>query len=172
MLSSKIDNLIKNYPNFPRDGILFKDLTPILANPKIFSELIDKMSSYHFIEKADALIAIDARGFLFASAIGIKVSKPIILARKPGKLPGKILKKEYNLEYGTNSLTLQKSSLDVGSNYAIIDDLLATGGTVNCVKEILMESGKNVLGLAVVVELDELGGRSKFSFPVKSIINY
>ena len=90
MLSSKIDNLIKNYPNFPKDGILFKDLTPILADPKIFSELIDEMSSYYFIEKADALIAIDARGFLFASAIGIKVSKPIILARKPGKLPGKL----------------------------------------------------------------------------------
>tara|TARA_B100000524_G_C23546223_1_gene333101 strand:+ start:201 stop:719 length:519 start_codon:yes stop_codon:yes gene_type:complete len=172
MLSSKIDNLIKNYPNFPKDGILFKDLTPILADPKIFSELIDEMSSYYFIEKADALIAIDARGFLFASAIGIKVSKPIILARKPGKLPGKLLKKEYNLEYGTNSLTLQKSSLDIGSKFVIIDDLLATGGTVNCVREILTDAGKKVLGLAVVVELDELGGRSKFSFPVKSIINY
>ena len=172
MLSSKIDNLIKNYPNFPKDGILFKDLTPILADPKIFSELIDQMSSYYFIEKADALIAIDARGFLFASAIGIKVSKPIILARKPGKLPGKLLKKEYNLEYGSNCLTLQKSSLEIGSSYVIIDDLLATGGTVNCVKEILMDAGKKVLGLAVVVELDELGGRSKFSFPVESIINY
>ena len=88
------------------------------------------------------------------------------------QLPGRLLKKEYNLEYGTNSLTLQKCSLDIGSNFAIIDDLLATGGTVNCVKEILTDAGKKILGLAVVVELDELGGRSKFSFPVESIINY
>ena len=172
MLSSNIDNLIKNYPNFPKKGILFKDLSPILADPKVFSDLIDKMSSYSFYKKADAIIAIDARGFLFGSAIGLKLSKPIVLARKPGKLPGELLQKEYKLEYGTNSLTIQKSALEIGSNFVIVDDLLATGGTVNCVNQILVDNGKNVTGLSVVVELDDLRARSKLSFPVESIMHY
>ena len=172
MLSSNIDNLIKNYPNFPKKGILFKDISPILADPKVFSDLIDKMSSYPFYKKADAIIAIDARGFLFGSAIGLKLSKPIVLARKPGKLPGELLQKEYKLEYGINSLTIQKSALEIGSNFVIVDDLLATGGTVNCVNQILVDIGKNVAGLSVVVELDDLGARSKLSFPVESILHY
>ena len=172
MLSSNIDNLIKNYPNFPKKGILFKDISPILADPKVFSDLIDKMSSYSFYKKADAIVAIDARGFLFGSAIGLKLSKPILLARKPGKLPGELLQKEYKLEYGTNSLTIQKSALEIGSNFVIVDDLLATGGTVNCVNQILVDIGKNVLGLSVVVELDDLRARSKLSFPVESIMHY
>ena len=172
MLSSSIDNLIKNYPNFPKKGILFKDISPILADPKVFSDLIDKMSSYPFYKKADAIIAIDARGFLFGSAIGLKLSKPIVLARKPGKLPGELLQKEYKLEYGTNSLTIQKSALEIGSNFVIVDDLLATGGTVNCVNQILVDNGKNVTGLSVVVELDDLRARSKLSFPVESIMHY
>ena len=172
MLKSKIDNLINNYPDFPKKGILFKDITPILSKPKIFSDIIDQMSSFTCFEKADALIAIDARGFLFGSALGIKLSKPIILARKPGKLPGDLLQKEYNLEYGKNCLTLQKDSLKIGSKFVIVDDLLATGGTVQCVNDILEDVGKEVLGLVVLVELDKLGARSKFSFPVHSIVNY
>ena len=172
MLSSNIDNLIKNYPNFPKKGILFKDLSPILADPKVFSDLIDKMSSYSFYKKADALIAIDARGFLFGSAIGLKLSKPIVLARKPGKLPGELLQKEYKLEYGTNSLTIQKSALEIGSNFVIVDDLLATGGTVNCISKILEQNNKEVLGILVVVELMKLDGRLKLNFPVESSIVY
>lgn len=172
MLASKIDNFINNYPDFPKKGIMFKDITPILSKPKIFSEVIDKMSSLSLYEKADALIAIDARGFLFASALGIKLSKPIILARKPGKLPGELLQKEYNLEYGKNCLTLQKDSLEIGSKFVIIDDLLATGGTVQCVNDILEDVGKEVLGLVVLVELSDLSARTNFSFPVHSIVRY
>ena len=172
MLASKIDKLIKNYPNFPKKGILFKDITPILSKPEIFSDIIDQMSSFDCYEKADAIIAIDARGFLFASALGIKLSKPIILARKPGKLPGELLQKEYNLEYGKNCLTLQRDSLEIGSKFVVIDDLLATGGTVQCVSDILEDVGKEVLGLVVLVELNDLSARSKFSFPVHSIITY
>ena len=172
MLASKINNLINNYPDFPKKGVQFKDITPILSKPEIFSEVIDKMSSFPFYEKADALIAIDARGFLFASALGLKISKPIILARKPGKLPGVLLKKEYNLEYGKNCLTLQKDSLEIGSKFIIIDDLLATGGTVQCVNDILLDVGKEVLGLGVLIELNYLEARSNFPFPVHSIVKY
>ena len=96
----------------------------------------------------------------------------MIVARKPGKLPGELVRGEYNLEYGKNCLTLQKDSLEIGSKFVIIDDLLATGGTVQCVNDILEDVGKEVLGLVVLVELNDLDGRSKFSFPVHSIVKY
>jgi len=172
MLEQKLEKLINNYPDFPKKGIMFKDITPILANPEIFSEVIDKMSSYSINQNADAFIAVDARGFLFATAIGLKLSKPVILARKPGKLPGELLQKKYDLEYGSNSLTLQKSSLEIGKEFVIIDDLLATGGTVNCIKEILLNAEKIISGLIVVVELLDLNARSKLDFPIESVIKY
>ena len=172
MLEQKLEKLINNYPDFPKKGIMFKDITPILANPEIFSEVIDKMSSYSINQNADAFIAVDARGFLFATAIGLKLSKPVILARKPGKLPGQLLQKKYDLEYGSNSLTLQKNSLEIGKEFVIIDDLLATGGTVNCIKEILLNAEKIISGLIVVVELLDLNARSKLDFPIESVIKY
>ena len=172
MLEQKLEKLINNYPDFPKKGIMFKDITPILANPEIFSEVIDKMSSYSINQNADAFIAVDARGFLFATAIGLKLSKPVILARKPGKLPGQLLQKKYDLEYGSNSLTLQKNSLEIGKEFVIIDDLLATGGTVNCIKDILLSAEKIISGLIVVVELLDLNARSKLDFPIESIIKY
>ena len=172
MLEQKLEKLINNYPDFPKKGIMFKDITPILANPEIFSEVIDKMSSYSINQNADAFIAVDARGFLFATAIGLKLSKPVILARKPGKLPGQLLQKKYELEYGSNSLTLQKNSLEIGKKFVIIDDLLATGGTVNCIKDILLSAEKIISGLIVVVELLDLKARSKLDFPIESIIKY
>lgn len=172
MLEQKLEKLINNYPDFPKKGIMFKDITPILANPEIFSEVIDKMSSYSINQNADAFIAVDARGFLFATAIGLKLSKPVILARKPGKLPGQLLQKKYDLEYGSNSLTLQKNSLEIGKEFVIIDDLLATGGTVNCIKDILLSAEKIISGLIVVVELIDLNARSKLDFPIESIIKY
>jgi len=172
MLEQKLEKLINNYPDFPKKGIMFKDITPILANPKIFAEVIDRMSSYSINQNADAFIAVDARGFLFATAIGLKLSKPVILARKPGKLPGQLLQKKYDLEYGSNSLTLQKNSLAIGKEFVIIDDLLATGGTVNCIKEILLSAEKIISGLIVVVELLDLNARSKLDFPIESIIKY
>ena len=172
MLEQKLEKLINNYPDFPKKGIMFKDITPILANPEIFSEVIDRMSSYSINQNADAFIAVDARGFLFATAIGLKLSKPVILARKPGKLPGQLLQKKYDLEYGSNSLTLQKNSLEIGKEFVIIDDLLATGGTVNCIKEILLNAEKIISGLIVVVELLDLNARSKLDFPIESVIKY
>ena len=102
----------------------------------------------------------------------MQASKPIIVARKPGKLPGEIIKQNYKLEYGVNSLSLQKNALKKYSKYAIVDDLLATGGTVKCVSNLLESKGKKVLGLVTVVELRNLQGRSKFNFPVESSISF
>ena len=172
MLKKHLEQLINTYQDFPTKGILFRDITPVLAKPEVFSELIDKMSSLYESETIDAIIAVDARGFLFGSAIALKMSKPLIVARKPGKLPGEILEEKYDLEYGSNSLAIQKESLNIGNNFLVIDDLLATGGTVNCINRIIRERKKNIIGLCVVVELVDLKGRDLLPFEVKSILKY
>ena len=117
---------------------------------------------------AEAIISIDARGFIFGTALSFFTSKPMIVARKPGKLPGDLISKSYLLEYGENSLSIQKESLKNYNSYLIVDDLLATGGTVLCVAEIIREQKKEVTGLSVVVELAELNAREKLPFPVNS----
>ena len=152
---------ISSYKDFPKKGIVFRDVLEILQDPIIFNELIKNMSNIDFLLKSDAIISIDARGFIFGSAISLCTSKPIIFARKPGKLPGELVSNSYELEYGQNSLSIQKKCLDKYNSFVIVDDLLATGGTVNCVYEILSSQNKEVTGLSVVVELADLGARSK-----------
>ena len=164
----KLIESIETHKDFPNKGIEFKDVLGITQEPKIFKELILKMASSEIIKNAEAIISIDARGFIFGSAISFQASKPMIVARKPGKLPGELFKEDYNLEYGENSLYVQKKALQKYNSYAIVDDLLATGGTVNCVSKLLETNHKEVAGLLIVVELGKLGGRSKFNFPVES----
>ena len=166
----RLDKLIDTYRDYPKKGVEFKDVLGIIQEPKAFKELILKMSSSEIIEKAEAIISIDARGFIFGSAISLQASKPMIVARKPGKLPGEIIEKNYSLEYGQNSLSIQKKALQRYNSYAIVDDLLATGGTANCVSNILSENDKEVAGLLVVVELIQLEARLKLKFPIESTI--
>ena len=167
----KLEDLIITYEDFPKKGIDFKDILEILQYPDIFHDIISKMSSNKFLKNAEAIISIDARGFIFGSAVALESSKPMVVARKPGKLPGHILTKEYDLEYGKNSLSVQKNALKKFNSFVIVDDLLATGGTVNCVSSMLQEQNKETLGLITVVELNKLEGRSKLDFPVHSIIS-
>ena len=169
-MTNYLSSLIKDYIDFPKKGIIFKDILPVLQKPDVFLELINKMSSSEMILNSDAIIAIDARGFVFGSAISIKIQKPLILARKPGKLPGELITKSYSLEYGENSLSIQKSSIKNFKKFSIVDDLLATGGTAKSVSEILMSQEKEILGLSVVVELGDLNAREKIGFPVISQI--
>ena len=166
----KLERLIKTYYNFPKKGIAFKDLLGIIQDPEVFKELILQMSSKKIIENSDAIISIEARGFIFGAAISLQASKPMIVARKPGKLPGELFQDNYNLEYGKNSLSIQKEALKKFSSFAIVDDLLATGGTVDCVAGLILKNGKRITGLVTVVELLELGGRSRFDFPLETIL--
>ncbi len=166
----KIEDLILTYKDFPKKGVDFKDVLEILQYPDIFKDLILKMSSSQFLKNAEAIISIDARGFIFGSAVALESAKPMIVARKPGKLPGQLLTREYDLEYGKNSLSIQGNSLKKFNSFVIIDDLLATGGTVNCISRLLQDERKEILGLLTVVELKNLKGRSKLDFPVQSII--
>ena len=167
----KLKDLISTYDDFPKKGIIFKDILGIIQEPEVFKELIFKMSSSQLLKKSEAIISIDARGFIFGSAISLQSLKPMIVARKPGKLPGEIIKQSYNLEYGQNFLTIQKEALKKFDSFVIVDDLIATGGTVECVSKMLNKNGKKVIGLMTVVELIKLNGKEKFNFPVESIIS-
>ena len=169
-MTENLKDLIKDHINFPKSGIIFKDILPLLQYPDVFSSVIEEMSSSQIFKNADAILSIDARGFIFGTAISIYLSKPMIVARKPGKLPGKLINRNYDLEYGSNSLAIQVDAIKPYKSFAIVDDLLATGGTIKCVSEMLKDSGKEICGLSVVIELGELNGRNKFKFPVESNI--
>ena len=168
----KLIEFIDNFRDFPIKGIDFKDVLGILQEPDVFKELINEMSQSSIIKNCDAIISIDARGFIFGSAISLYSSKPMLVARKPGKLPGELITRNYDLEYGKNSLSIQKKALDKYNSYAIVDDLLATGGTANCVSKILESNNKEVVGILVVIELLKLEGKLKLNFPVESCITF
>ena len=166
----KLASLIKTYSDFPKKGIAFKDVLGIIQDSEVFRQLIINMSSNEIIKNSEAIISIDARGFIFGSAISFQSSKPMIVARKPGKLPGELIQEKYSLEYGNDSLSIQSEALDKFNSYAIVDDLLATGGTVDCVARLIRKKGKKITGLITVIELLELNGRSRFDFCVDSIL--
>ena len=166
----KFVELIQTYKDFPKKGVEFKDVLGITQEPEIFKELILKMASSEIIQNAEAIISIDARGFIFGSAISLEASKPMIVARKPGKLPGELYMKKYDLEYGENILHIQKKALQKFNSLAIVDDLLATGGTVNCISKLLEENQKKITGILVVVELEKLEGRKKIRYPINSCV--
>ena len=168
MFKDQLLNLIKSYPDFPQKGIVFKDITPIFRDTEIFKNLISEIADSPNFINSDAIVAIDARGFIFASALALRLNKPFVLARKPGKLPGKLMSKSYDLEYSSNTLSIQEESIIQFNSFVIVDDLLATGGTVECIVNLLEGAGKKINGLEVVIELEKLQGRTKFDFPVNS----
>ena len=172
MLSERLKNAIKDYPDFPKKEIIFKDISPILTNPRLFSDLIEKITDYTFFKYTDAIVAIDARGFIFGSAIAKTIKKPLILARKENKLPGLVIEKNYDLEYGNNKLCVQESAISPFQNFVIVDDVLATGGTAKCVLDILKMKKKKILALSVVVELAFLQGAKNLEIPVYSEVKY
>ena len=170
LFQNKLLNIFGSYKDFPKPGIVFCDILPVLRDPEIFNELIKKMSNDSIIKDSEAIVGIDARGFIFGTAIALYTSKPLILARKPGKLPGNLISESYSLEYGENTLCLQNDSIKEFKSFSIVDDLLATGGTASSVEKILLSQNKLVTGLSVVVELNELNGKENLNCNVKSQI--
>ena len=159
---------ITNYDDFPQKGIIFKDLFGILREPNIFRDLIDRMASSQENQNSDAILAIEARGFIFGSAIALHSGKPMIVARKLNKLPGKLITKRYDLEYGSNTLAIQKESIQKYQKFSIVDDVLATGGTAKCVADLIKSVGKEITGFSMVVEIKPLNGRKNLTSPVSS----
>ena len=166
----EILDYVTSYTDYPNKGIIFKDLLGILREPNIFRSLINKMASSQVIKDSDAILAIEARGFIFGSAIAFHSGKPLIVARKPNKLPGKLIKKKYELEYGTNTLAIQQKSIENFHKFSVVDDVLATGGTAKCVSDMLLSEGKEITGYNMVLEIRSLEGRKILLKPVTSQI--
>jgi len=167
-----LQKLVYSYPDFPKKGIIFKDLLGILRDPEIFKELIIRMSESFIIKECEAIASIDARGFIFGSPLAMITSKPMVVFRKPGKLPGELITAEYELEYDKNSLFIQKHAIKSFNSFAIVDDLLATGGTANCASTLLKNLGKEVTGLSVVGEIAKLNGSKLLNMQVDSQIKF
>lgn len=164
---------IASFPDFPKKGILFRDISPILKDPDAFDRLVEEMALPWRGKKIDLLLGIDARGFIFAAALGLKLKKGFIMARKKGKLPGKTIELPYDIEYGNAIMEIQATAIRKGENVLIVDDLLATGGTAAAAAKLVEKAGGKVAGMAFVVELDDLSGRKNLQgYEINSILKY
>ena len=156
-----VKELIVDVPDFPKPGILFKDITPVLAHPEGFSEVIEAFADRYREMGVTHFVGVESRGFIFASVLAHSLQKGLVLARKPGKLPRETFSASYELEYGQDSLELHRDALKSGDRAVIIDDLIATGGTAAAVCDLVAQCGASPLELGVVIELTALNGRSK-----------
>ena len=158
-----LHSVIRDVPDFPKEGIVFKDITPLLSDPEVFQQTIDSIANQWTGNNIDVVVGIEARGFIFASALAYKIGAGLVIVRKPGKLPYKTRSVTYDLEYGTDTLEIHEDAILPGQNVLIVDDVLATGGTVKAVSELLQGFEATVLGVAFLAELDFLKGREKLS---------
>ena len=169
----KIYDAIRDVPDFPEEGIVYKDITPLLHNPDLFFQATDRMTVGIDPANVDKVLAIEARGFLFAGPVGKTLDAGIILARKTGKLPWKRRRVEYALEYGTDSIEIHEDAIKAGERVLIVDDVLATGGTARAAAQIVEESGGRLAGFVFLIELTFLDGRSRLpDVPVNSLLTY
>jgi adenine phosphoribosyltransferase len=164
---------IRNVADFPKPGILFKDITPLLASPRAFHIVLDAIAERFIGEHVDAVVGVEARGFIFGGALAARLNASFVPVRKPGKLPAATDEVTYDTEYSTASLQMHKNSLAEGARVVVVDDLLATGGTAKAAAELVHRQGGYVVAYAFVIELTFLGGRERL-LPVKveSVIKY
>lgn len=164
---------IRDIPDFPKPGILFKDITPLLAEPRAFQEAIDRLAAHYAGQSIDAVAAAEARGFLFAAPLALSMKKPLIPLRKPGKLPYRTHALQYDLEYGSAELQVHIDGVTEGHGVLLVDDLLATGGTMEAGCKLIEKAGGKVAGCAFLVELCFLKGRERLKpHGVFSLIQY
>ena len=172
---SKIDltSLVRNVPDFPLPGIQFKDITTLIGNGPAFAEVIKTLADRYRDAGIDAVAGVESRGFIFSAPIALQLGVGLIPVRKPGKLPAETYKVEYALEYGTNTLEIHRDAVPAGARVLIVDDLLATGGTIGAACKLIERAGGSVVELAFVIELAFLGGREKLApYPVYSLLQY
>jgi len=173
MSSKDIEHAIRDVPDFPKKGIIFKDITPVLTDIDLLRKSIDMMVKPYMNQKIDVVVGIESRGFIFGTPIADKLDASFVLVRKPGKLPYKTEKVSYELEYGTDSLEIHKDSIKEGQNVLIVDDLLATGGTAEATCNLISKLKGNISGFVVLIELEFLEGRKKLNqYNVHSIVKY
>jgi adenine phosphoribosyltransferase len=157
----ELKDIIRDIPDFPKKGILFKDITTLLADAVSFQKMIDLLSHRYIDKKIDKVVGVEARGFIIGAALAYKLGAGVVLVRKPGKLPAETFKKTYDLEYGTDTLEVHKDAIKQGERILIADDLLATGGTVSAVVDMVNEMGGEIVECCFMVELDFLNGRKR-----------
>jgi adenine phosphoribosyltransferase len=171
--AAEIESAIRNIPDFPKPGIQFKDITPLLADARLFSGSIDLLTSNFEPGMVDAIVGIDARGFIFAAAAAVKLQAGFVPVRKKGKLPYQTHEQDYDLEYGTATVAVHVDALKPGSRVLLIDDLLATGGTAAAAAALVRRLGAQILEISFLIELSFLDGRQKLKdYPVRSLVAY
>ena len=168
-----LKKFIRDIPDFPKKGIIFHDITPLLQNADAFMAAIERMAEMLNGREIDYLVGIESRGFIFASALAIKLRTGLVIVRKPGKLPYVTINASYDLEYGSDSLEVHRDAIHNGSRVVLIDDLLATGGTAKAAGDLIAKLGGEIAGYCFLVELTDLGGENKLSpHPVWSVVKY
>ena len=172
-LQEELTATIRNVPDFPKPGIQFKDITPVLADPRLFAGSIELLTANFQPGSVDAIVGIDARGFIFAAASALKLQCGFVPVRKKGKLPYQTFEQSYELEYGSSTIAIHTDAVKPGARVLLIDDLLATGGTAAAAATLLQKLGANILEITFLIELGFLRGRDKLSgHPVRSLVVY
>lgn len=174
-MSARLDlkEYIRSIPDFPKTGILFKDITTLLKDKKAFKEVINSLADKFKHKKVDTVVAVEARGFILGGALANKLNAGFVPVRKKGKLPSQTNSVTYELEYGTDTLEMHRDAINPNARVLIVDDLLATGGTVKAVTDLVKQSQARIVGTAFLVELTDLKGKEKLKeHPVFSLIKY
>ena len=170
---TKLRELIRDIPDFPRPGVVFKDITPLLANPAGLSLAVEYLTQPFRHERVDLVTGAESRGFIFGTAVARNLSAGFVPIRKPGRLPAETHSEEYVLEYGKDAVEIHKDAIQPGDRVLMVDDLLATGGTMAACCRLVSSLGGNIVGIAVLIELAYLNGRSQLrDHPVHSILTY
>ena len=171
--AQEIAQTIRTVMDFPKPGIGFKDITPVLADARLFAGAIDLLTEGYAPGSVDAVVGIDARGFIFAAAAALKLQAGFVPVRKVGKLPYQTIHQEYDLEYGTNTVAMHVDAIKPGERVLLVDDLLATGGTAAAAISLMQKLGAEILEAAFLIELSFLNGRDKLKgVPIRSIVVY
>jgi len=164
---------VRDIPDFPKKGIVFRDITTLLKHKETYRQVIDAFYDHYKRRSIDVVIGIEARGFLLAASLAYKLGAGLVPVRKPGKLPAEALRVEYDLEYGKDALEIHRDAIGEGQRVLIVDDLLATGGTISATCEMVEKLGGHIVGIAFLIELDFLKGRKKLTgHEVWSLIHY
>lgn len=172
-MQNYVQSKVRDIVDFPKKGIIFRDITTAVKDPKALQFMVDFLVQQYEDKKIDYVVGIESRGFIFGAPLAYKLGAGFVVVRKPGKLPADVISQEYALEYGTDKIEMHADAIEAGKNVLVIDDLLATGGTVDAACKLLKKAGANVVGAGFIIELSDLGGRKKLEgIEVTSMIQY